>query len=153
MNFDLLLRELEKDFSDISFKKGEEFSWSPSVKQIVYKKNIEEEKAKWSLLHELSHGVLKHNNYKNDFELIKLEMEAWEKATALAESYGITIDQEHIQDCMDTYRDWLYKRSTCPRCESSSFQHSTNSYKCFNCKKIWKVSNSRFCRTYRLTKI
>jgi hypothetical protein len=60
----------------------------------------------------------------------------------------VIIDEEHIQNCLDTYRDWLHKRSTCPRCDSHGLQTSEQ-YKCYNCRAVWRVGNERFCRAYR----
>jgi len=102
------------------------------------------------MLHELAHATLGHNSYETDFELLLLEVAAWDKAKALARDYGETIDDEHVQDCIDTYRDWLYQRSNCPACSTTSLQESAVSYKCFNCGSSWTVTASRFCRPYRL---
>jgi hypothetical protein len=73
----------------------------------------------------------------------------WEKAKQLAESLNYTIDPDHIQDCLDTYRDWLYQRSTCPTCTNCSLQTNSRTYACFNCGTNWNVSSSRMCRPYR----
>ena len=83
--------------------------------------------------------------------LLKLEVEAWEKAKEVALKLDIKIDPNHIEDCLDTYRDWLYKRSVCPKCSNKSLQQSDfNHYECFNCHMRWRVTTSRFCRTYRM---
>ncbi len=103
----------------------------------------------WSILHELAHAKLNHNNYYSDFELVKLELDAWQEAKEIAKNYGIKIDSEHIEDCLDTYRDWLHQRATCPTCQTVSTQRDPNTYQCFNCRTSWHVSNSRFCRPYR----
>jgi hypothetical protein len=106
----------------------------------------------WSILHELGHALLDHQSYENDVNLLQKEAEAWEKAVIVAKSYGMTIDQEHIQNCLDTYRDWLHKRSTCPTCSSHGLQQNKALYRCLNCQGAWKVSSARFCRPYRLKK-
>jgi hypothetical protein len=95
--------------------------------------------------------MLGHQTYRSDFELLLLEVAAWDKAKQLAASQGITMDEEHIQDCLDTYRDWLHERSTCPRCGTVSLQASPSEYNCHNCSASWQVSKSRFCRPYRLS--
>lgn len=107
----------------------------------------------WSLLHETGHALLDHTSYKADFELLRLEVEAWERAKLLAADLDVAIDEDHIQDCLDTYRDWLFKRSICPQCNTKCLQQGDFvHYRCFNCHTVWRVSSSRFCRAYRSTK-
>jgi predicted RNA-binding Zn-ribbon protein involved in translation (DUF1610 family) len=60
------------------------------------------------------------------------------------------LNPDHIQDCLDTYRDWLHRRSRCPTCGMHVLQDKSNSYKCFNCGTSWQVSGRRFARPYRL---
>ncbi|CAN5454768.1 hypothetical protein BH10PAT3_BH10PAT3_5050 [soil metagenome] len=145
-----LLSTLATDYPDIKFVKGDIFYWSPKNSSVTYAAgSTQPEISKWSLLHEVSHGILGHKNYYSDFELMQLEVAAWQQARLLARSYGIQIDPEHIQDCLDTYRDWLHLRATCPSCGTVSAQKDPNTYECFNCRTVWHVSNSRFCRPYR----
>jgi hypothetical protein len=108
--------------------------------------------AAWSLLHEVGHALLDHQSYDSDLELVEMESLAWQKAKEVGVAYGHTIDEDHIQDCIDTYRDWLHQRSACPNCDNRSLQQDARHYKCFNCGQTWAVSASRFCRPYRLTK-
>lgn len=143
-----LLSELTHTYPTLSFKKGKSFYWSPR-EQIVYHSEIANETDTWTLLHEASHGLLQHTNYRSDFELLQLELAAWERAKELANTHGITIDNDHIEDCLDTYRDWLHRRSLCPTCNVKSLQTSSESYGCMNCGTTWRVSNSRLCRPYR----
>lgn len=148
-----LLSRLQSDFPELKFEAGETFFWSPRNKTVSYSAgSTQPEVAKWSLLHEVSHGILGHQNYKSDYELMQLEVAAWLQAKVLAKKYGVAINPEHIQDCLDTYRDWLHLRATCPACNTVSTQKSPNTYECFNCGKVWHVSNSRFCRPYRMAK-
>jgi hypothetical protein len=142
-----LLRKLQADYPEIAFVEGEAFYWSPADKSVTYSPiQTEPEIGQWSLLHEVSHGILGHERYQSDFELMKLEVEAWHHAKRLARRYGVQIDAEHIEDCLDTYRDWLHRRSTC---STVSLQKDPKTYQCHNCKTQWHVSSSRFCRPYR----
>jgi len=148
-----LLAKLQARFPQLHFTAGSQFCWSPETKEIFYKQNATGQPAIWSLLHETGHALLDHTTYQADFELLRLEVAAWEQARELAQQLAIEIDENHIEDCLDTYRDWLYKRSICPTCttkclQADNFQH----YRCFNCHTIWKVSTSRFHRAYRTTK-
>ena len=96
-------------------------------------------------MHETGHALLGHANYQADYELIQLEVAAWQEAKQIAKPLKIEIDEDHIQDCLDTYRDWLYKRSICPNCATKSLQQGDFvHYRCFNCHTTWRVSNSLF---------
>lgn len=145
-----LIETLQARFPELHFTPGQQFSWSPEAGEIIYKKGVSGQKAAWSLLHETGHALLEHQSYQADFELLKLEVAAWEKAKQIAESIDVTIDEDHIQDCLDTYRDWLYKRSICPNCTTKCLQQDDHAhYRCFNCHTTWQVTASRFGRAYR----
>jgi hypothetical protein len=150
---DKLIAELQSKFPALRFTPGQQFCWSPETGEIFYKATARGKQATWSLLHETGHALLKHHGYKADFELLRLEAAAWERARALAEGLGLAIDEDHVQDCLDTYRDWLYKRSICPACTTKCLQQGDFvHYRCFNCHTTWRVTASRFCRAYRSTK-
>lgn len=144
-----LIAKLSSKYPNISFKEGERFYWSPKSKTVFYELN--QQTGSWTLLHETAHALLGHKNYESDLELVQMEAEAWSKAKSLSGDYGVTIDEDYIEDCMDSYRDWLHQRSTCPMCDVRSLQKDSSHYQCFNCKHIWKVSASRMCRPYRLS--
>lgn len=143
-----LIESLSNKHANLNFAHGRAFFWSPAEKTIVYKDSADEI-AKWSLLHEVAHALLEHQTYQTDLELLMMEVSAWHKAQKIAPNHGLEIDENHIQDCLDTYRDWLDQRSTCPLCGNTGLQHSARQYKCFNCGTKWQVSASRFCRPYR----
>jgi hypothetical protein len=148
-----VLRKLQKQFPELQFSPGDQFCWSPETAEIFYATQPVGTEAVWSLLHETGHALLEHKSYQADFELLRLEVDAWEQARALAIDHGISIDEDHIQDCLDTYRDWLYKRSICPTCRTKCLQEDNHSYyHCFNCHTSWRVTSSRFCRAYRSIK-
>lgn len=144
-----LLKELRRDHPGLRFTEGRAFYWSPQTRQVFYTLN-RSQTGLWSILHETAHALLEHTRYSLDFELLQMEVAAWEHAKKLAEKYSITIDEDHVQDCLDSYRDWLYKRSICPSCGNKSVQHDQElRYICFNCHSTWNVASSRFCRPYR----
>jgi len=150
-----LITRLQAQYPNLRFTHGERFSWSPETGEIIYKADaIESEHSAWSLLHETGHALLRHQNYHADVELLRLEVEAWERARELARDVGVSIDEDHIQDCLDTYRDWLYKRSICPTCSTKCLQQDDfKHYRCHNCHGVWQVSSDRFCRAYRSTRL
>lgn len=146
-----LLTRLTRDYPDLQFKPGTQFLWSPSQQVIYYSTDRTDESSIWSLLHELGHATLGHTDFKNDFSLLQMEADAWEQAVVIAKQYDHYIDEDHIQDCLDTYRDWLHQRSTCPTCGATSLQTDAHTYQCFNCQQTWHVAQNRHCRPYRLT--
>jgi hypothetical protein len=133
---------LSKDYPDFKFKSGEQEHWSPKTNpnSLCY-----------GVLHELAHAILDHKNYQTDFELLKMESEAWEMAIKIGKKYKIIIDADHVQNCLDTYRDWLHRRSTCPSCGTHVLQSDASNYRCYNCQTNWHVSSGKFVRPYRKT--
>ena len=140
---------LKKDYPEFSFKPGNHDVWSPRSNTIFYNPGRQLKKLQYSLLHELSHAILNHKNYTNDFELLKMESEAWHKAAEIGRNYNVDISDEHIQNCLDTYRDWLHRRSMCPSCGMHVLQKDAKTYHCFNCRTEWSVTDKRFSRAYR----
>lgn len=149
------IKTLKISYPFIKFEESENYYWSPDKKIIFYKNNEDEnnQESKWAILHELGHALLGHLNYGGDYSLLRKEAEAWEEAKKLANQFNIKIKENHIQDCLDTYRDWIYKRSICPKCSTKCLQKNDfTHYVCHNCHKQWKVTSSRFCRAYRISK-
>jgi hypothetical protein len=150
MNQSKLLRKISTTFaSNLSFEPADSYYWSPKGLKVFYQKDDSSEIGLWTLLHETSHGLLNHKTYNSDFELVLLEVEAWAKAEELAKVLDIKIDHDHVQDCLDSYRDWQYKRSLCPNCDLGGVQIDQKTYKCLFCSDTWQVSSARFCRPYR----
>jgi hypothetical protein len=145
-----LLPKLEKDFPHLSFTAGERFAWSPSRQVVSYDPDDPTNVA--LLLHELSHGLLEHRNYQKDVELLAMEAAAWERAYALADQYHVSINKHKAEEHLDTYREWLHARSTCPACEATGVQTQKRQYRCVACSHEWRVNEARLCalRRYRL---
>ena len=147
---DKLIASLQAKFPHITFTAGKQFRWSPETSKIFYRASAKDREALWSLLHETGHALLGHTSYRGDFELLQMELAAWQRACQLGEEFGIEISEDHIQDCLETYREWLYKRSICPNCSTKCLQQDdAASYGCHNCGTNWQVSSDRFARTYR----
>jgi hypothetical protein len=146
-----LLDRIRNDYPDLSFVESTRFSWHAERKSVAFKKSAAgTERGAWALLHELSHALLDHTDYRYDIELLQMEAAAWARAHELTAAYGLHINEDYVQDCLDTYRDWLHLRATCPVCFARSLQASPRRYQCFNCGARWQVSRSRLCRPYRL---
>ncbi|HJP96716.1 MAG TPA: hypothetical protein VJ843_05115 [Candidatus Saccharimonadales bacterium] len=143
-----LVQKLQSDNPTITLKEGTVFVWSPKKRQVTYIAS-KTKSDPWSLLHEVSHGLLDHTTYNSDIDLLQKEVEAWEKAVALSHKYDVVIDRTFIENCLDSYRDWLHKRSICPACRLQGIQKSLDMYSCINCANTWNVTKERFCRPYR----
>lgn len=142
---------LDQDYPNLKFQKGDQEHWSPRTNTITYNPSQSLHDLRYGILHELAHAQLSHSSYSSDFELLKLESLAWAEATKIGRRYGVKISPNHIQNCLDTYRDWLHRRSTCPTCGSHALQKDAHHYQCFNCRRVWRVTSGRFVRPYRRT--
>jgi len=140
-----LVKRLRQDYPDFIFTAGTTHCWSPKGQEIFYTPDNPA-----GLLHELAHARLKHRTYRSDMELLRKELAAWEEAQALGQQYDIALDRDYVEDCLDTYRDWLHKRSTCPTCGSTGLQQG-DAYVCPNCCVSWQVTTARLRRPYRRT--
>jgi hypothetical protein len=147
-----MLARIIIDYPDVQFVASSRYSWHAGHRHVSYcrKSSGNTMHDMFSLLHELGHALLQHKDYTHDIELLQLEVTAWEQAAALASRYDLKLDDDYVQDCLDTYRDWLHLRATCPTCYGRSLQSDRNHYHCFNCQTEWQVSRSRLCRPYRL---
>ena len=147
----LLLNQLERDFPSFSFASADLFSWLPEQK-IIQHPNLSTDEDIARLFHELSHGVLNHANYSRDIQLIDMEREAWEYATqevAPKYDFALSMDDDVVQDALDTYREWLHKRSLCPKCGAVGLEFAQQRYRCLNCQSEWKVNEAKRCQLRR----
>lgn len=151
VSMEKLIRKIQKEHPGLTFTPGHSHCWSPEQGRISYEKQ-EKKHSIESLLHELGHARLGHKGYTSDMDLLQKEVEAWQEAMSLAQNYNVDFDQNHMQDCLDTYRDWVYKRSMCPQCLGTGLQMNELHYRCTNCGHSWRVTASRFCRPYRRSK-
>jgi Zn-dependent peptidase ImmA (M78 family) len=144
-----LVSKLAADFPSLRLAAGGEFRWSPDEQVIFYDAASSDAS---SLLHELAHAILGHAAYDRDIELLELERAAWQHATRLlAPKYGVSITDTQVEDALDTYRDWLHARSTCPACQATGLQVKKNEYKCIACQAKWRVNDARICGLRRYT--
>lgn len=144
-----LAAKLSIDFPNYQFIPSSEFHWSPLEKTIFYNQGSKDSA---SLLHELSHALLGHEDYIKDIGLIEIERDAWQYASnTLAALYDTPISDEIVQDALDTYRDWLHARSTCPECTATGIQTKKSIYKCLACSSRWHVNDARICALRRHT--
>lgn len=145
-----LISQLKRDYPEFLFREADQFSWSPKGKTVYYNTSIEN--ADSFLLHELSHGLLEHADYHRDVELLSMERDAWDKAVELGSSYEVVISDEVVESTLDSYRDWLHARSTCPHCTANGLQTGPKTYRCIACDHSWKVNEARMCALRRYSK-
>ena len=146
-----MLKQISKQFPNLNFKAADHFVWRPASQTIYYDPSlINTPLGGLAVLHELSHALLGHQTYEYDIELLNMEVAAWSKAKQLAAVYKFKVDEDHIEDCLETYRIWLWKRSRCPQCQTTSLQESESYYRCFNCHHRWRVAQSHSLRPRRM---
>jgi hypothetical protein len=146
-----LLKNLENnpELAGISFSQGDEFRWDHTSKTVFYL-STDPDVASY-LLHEAGHAALSHQDYPDDINLVAMERAAWDKATALGKQYTVALSDHIIEDALDSYRNWLHSRSTCPSCGSTGIQTSYQAYECLACHTRWKVNEARSCALRRYT--
>ncbi len=127
----------------ISFAQGDGFYWSPKSMTVFY--DSTHKNGQQLLMHELGHALLGHGSYSRDIELIGMERAAWEHALTLGAQYSVDINNDLIEEYLDSYRDWLHARSQCPSCSSTGIQTAPQAYQCLNCSSTWRVNNARTC--------
>jgi hypothetical protein len=145
--FSELLEHIRLDYPNITFLPADNFQWSSKTHTVFYNELVEF--ADWSLLHELGHMLSEHSAYHSDGMLVRMEVEAWDQALKLAKDYSRPIDEDYMQDCIDSYRSWQFQRSMCPKCSQTGLEKANGQYRCINCRNSWKVTTNRFCRVYR----
>ena len=124
-------QRLEDDYPNLRFISGKKFMFRPPRTIVLGPK---EPFAELLALHEVSHAICGHTDFKTDVERLKMEVEAWEKARELASLYGIEVNDDVIRQELDTYRDWLHQKSRCPQCGLTRYQTPDGLYHCPSCE-------------------
>ncbi len=154
--FEQFLERVRADYPELRFVGGRKFMYRPP-RTVVVEQNLlrpaktlqnakngaktdpeafEQEKY-LQLLHEIGHALLRHRDYRTDPERLKMERAAWDKAWELCNKYSIEYDEEFVEVELDTYRDWLYRRSRCPECGGVRYQDAhTGQYICPVCSVV-----------------
>ena len=138
-----LIQTLSAAHPEYTFTEASDFFWDPNTKTVHY--SPAHPNAPALLLHELAHGLLAHAGYERDVALLSMEAAAWETATQLGAKYGVPVSDATIQDHLDTYRDWLHARSTCPSCRETGIEVTRHRYHCITCETTWRVNDARRC--------
>lgn len=127
-----LLHKIKLSYPDLVLKKGRKFAFKPPRSIFI---GPEEPQDDLLLLHEVGHAILGHSDFTIDVDRLKMESAAWKKARELASDFGVEIDEEMIQNQLDTYRDWLHQKSRCPECGLTRYQDK-DGYHCPQCENF-----------------
>lgn len=150
-----IVNQITSDCSDVRFSTGEDFYWR-SEGSTVYHPPILSTEDLLLLLHEIGHAKLGHTSYSSDVHLLDMEREAWQYAlSTLVPTYGVSQDValEASEDALDSYREWLHRRSTCPSCHAIGLESTKSTYRCLACNQEWRVNEARSCQLRRYKKM
>lgn len=141
-----LVTAIKADHPSIPLRPAKNFLWIPQENTVEYDPSGDAA----YLLHELGHALQGHDSYNHDIELLSIERAAWTYATShLAATYKVDIPSELVEESLDTYREWLHARSTCPDCHLNGMQSGPRLYRCVSCTATWSVNEARGCRLRR----
>ncbi len=132
-NIKKLIKMVQHDYPQFRVIEGKKFAFRPPKTIIV---GPFAPFCELTFLHELGHALCGHKCFRLDLERIKIENEAWDKAKALAAIYKVPIDEDYIQDELDSYREWLHKKSRCPNCGLTRYQTTDSLYHCPRCESF-----------------
>ncbi len=127
------IQKIRSDFPEFVFKPAERFSFRTPRTIFI---NLGADKSDLLTLHELGHALLGHTSFKTGVERVKMERAAWEEARKLAEVYEVEFDEDFVEAKLDTYRDWLDKKTRCPKCGLTRFQDPEGNFHCPRCENF-----------------
>lgn len=143
--------QIMEAFAPLKFASGARFTWSPRRQAVIFPAHDEcDDDAIHALLHEIGHASLKHESFTYDIELLQMEIEAWDKAHEIAVVFNYQLNQDHVHQCLEGYREWMYKRSRCPACYHAGIQDDQATFRCAICRFEWRVTPTRSIHTKRL---
>lgn len=134
-----VVKQLKETYPDLTFTHSDQFSWHPSERRISYENRGDFT----TLLHEVGHALLNHQDYQRDIELLAMERQAWVKAGEVARSLGLSIPEDSVEEHLDSYREWLHTKSTCITCGQTGVETSKHHYTCLTCDTSWRVNDAR----------
>ncbi len=128
-----LVERARGDFAELRFVAGRKFAFRPPRTVVI---GPEEPNDSLLFLHELGHVVSGHYAYRTDVARLRIEAEAWAAARKLAAEYEVEWDEDFAQEQLDSYRDWLHRKSRCPRCGLTRYQTPDGVYHCPKCEEL-----------------
>ncbi|MCC7543230.1 hypothetical protein IT415_00805 [bacterium] len=146
-----LLTRVQERYNDLQFEASDDFLYDAADEIIYYDSDtVGENEGQIALLHEIAHAQLGHFHYNTDLELFALETQAWGLTSQLCKQYSVTIPDEYLRSCLQTYASWLTQRATCPACNNFSTQDDAITYRCFLCDTRWQVKTDVQARVRRI---
>ena len=145
-----IIQNLKNKYPQFIFSPSDNFCWSYSDNTIFYNEKLPN--FNLFILHELAHAILQHNSYDRDIQLVTMERQAWDYTIELAKLFKIKAPESIIQSNIDSYRDWMHSRSTCPKCTATGLQINKKNYKCPACNHTWMVNEAKMCSLKRYSK-
>ena len=130
-----LLNHVKTDFPEFRFIQGKKFAFRPPKTIVI---GPDEPGDELLFLHELGHASLGHQDFTSDAVRLKLESAAWNKAREFSQTYHIPWNEEKAEAELDTYRDWLHRRSLCKKCGLTRYQTPDGAYHCPRCENFSK---------------
>lgn len=127
------LAKIKSDYPEFKFISGKRFSFRPPKTIVV---GPEEPNDSLLLLHELGHALSEHRDFDTSVRRVKMEREAWDKARELCSKYELEYNEDLVEDELDTYREWLHKKTICPKCSLTMFQTPDGVYHCPKCENF-----------------
>lgn len=127
------LQKIKNSYPELKFISGKQFSFRPPHTIVI---GPEETNDVSLLLHELGHALSGHRTFSTGAGRLKMEVEAWSKAREIAPDLGVEISDDAMEAELDTYRDWLHKKSRCPKCGLTRFQTPDGAYHCPRCENF-----------------
>lgn len=127
------LAKIKSDYPEFSFREGTRFSFRYPKTIIV---GPAEKNDELLLLHELGHALSGHKTFGTGAERLKMEREAWDKARKIAPKYGVEFDDSLAEAELDTYRDWLDKKTRCRKCGLTCYQTPDGVNHCPRCENF-----------------
>lgn len=137
-HFSALLSQLRSLYPDFTFLPDDVFHFSPPCTIYYAKASPYLDTQNCSLLlHELGHALLSHRDFSHSADLLRLEVAAWQRAKTLHQRFHVPWDEDFVQDRLDSYRNFLYSDTLCPRCQSTGFHLSSGKKSCPSCGHQW----------------
>ena len=128
---------VKSSYPDFSFRPGKKFLFRPK-RSIFYQTSLAPgENFRLLLLHELSHALLGHFSYDTALSRLKIERDAWAKTRLLCKEFSVPFDASFAEDNLDTYRNWVHKKTLCPTCQHTCLELDGERLFCPFCEKTF----------------
>lgn len=142
LSFNLsFLNLIISSYPNFTFLSGKKFKFRPKktiyyISPEIFEREIPKDSLETFpllLCHELAHASLGHFSYSTNLERLKIESEAWEETKNLCKKFNLPFSEELAELELNTYRNWLEKKSLCKICGMTRFETKNEGYLCPRC--------------------